>query len=196
LGSRSACRSAVADFLGRWLRAERTMARVARSLRLDFGCLNDGSPPGRRMSKPVRSDEPRAAHATQRHHRAHRYVGHQCRALRNRKGAGAATAREPRRYSPSRTCGCSTKSKTRTGSSSRPDCIRARERPARCCTAYVLYRARPEKSRRGQQALRGVQRAISFFKSTQSFRFLLFTTPFHSFAPRHRAWPNRRATSL
>src|SRR5262249_59480620 len=29
-----------------------------------------------------------------RHHRAHRYVGHQCGALRHRKGAGATAARE------------------------------------------------------------------------------------------------------
>src|SRR5262249_8382707 len=33
---------------------------------------------------------------------AHRYVGHQCGALRHREGAGATAAREPRRYSPAR----------------------------------------------------------------------------------------------
>ena len=44
--------------------------------------------------------EPRAAHSAQCHHRSHRDDGHQCRALRHGKGAGAAAAREPRGYSP------------------------------------------------------------------------------------------------
>src|SRR5262245_43890002 len=44
--------------------------------------------------------QPRVAHAAQRYHRSYRHVGYQCGALRNRKGAGATAAREPRRYSP------------------------------------------------------------------------------------------------
>jgi GAF domain-containing protein len=42
--------------------------------------------------------EPRAAHATQRHHRAHRNDCQQFGAVRGRKGAGAAQARECRRH--------------------------------------------------------------------------------------------------
>ena len=43
-----------------------------------------------------------AAHAAQCHHRTDRDDGHQCRALRHRKGARATAAREPGWYSPSR----------------------------------------------------------------------------------------------
>ena len=56
---------------------------------------------GEREQVAVRlQHEPRAAHAAQRHHRAHRDDGHQRGALRHGKGAGAAAAREPRRNSP------------------------------------------------------------------------------------------------
>src|SRR5262249_41798423 len=57
---------------------------------------------GERAQVAVRlQHEPRAAHATQRHHRTDRDDGQKRGALRNRKGAGATTAREPRWYSPS-----------------------------------------------------------------------------------------------
>ena len=57
---------------------------------------------GEREQVAVRlQHEPRAAHAAQRHHRSDRDDGHQRSALRYGKGAGAAAAREPRRYPPS-----------------------------------------------------------------------------------------------
>ena len=58
-----------------------------------FGEIEDKSRQlqGERAQVAVRRQhEPRAAHAAQRHHRAHRDDGHQCGALRHRKGAGAA----------------------------------------------------------------------------------------------------------
>ena len=56
---------------------------------------------GEREQVAVRlQHEPRAAHAAQRHYRAHRDDGHQRGALRHGKGAGTAAAREPRRNSP------------------------------------------------------------------------------------------------
>src|SRR5262249_8458981 len=52
---------------------------------------------GKREQVAVRlQHESRAAHTAQCHHRADRDDGQQCAALRNRKGAGAAAAREPR----------------------------------------------------------------------------------------------------
>jgi len=57
---------------------------------------------GKREQVAVRiQHEPRATYATQRHHRTDRNDGQKCCALRHRKGAGAAAAREPRWYSPS-----------------------------------------------------------------------------------------------
>src|SRR5262249_48767163 len=52
---------------------------------------------GERAQVAVRiQHEPRAAHATQRHHRTDRNDGQKRGALRHRKGAGATAAREPR----------------------------------------------------------------------------------------------------
>src|SRR5215475_8076039 len=57
---------------------------------------------GEREQVAVRfQHEPRAAHATQCHHRTHRNDGQKRGALRNRKGAGASAARKPCRDSPS-----------------------------------------------------------------------------------------------
>src|SRR5215813_11956486 len=67
----------------------------------EIGGQEPPAPVGERAQVAVRlQHEPRAAYAAQRHHRAHRYVGHQCGALRHGKGAGAAAAREPRWDSP------------------------------------------------------------------------------------------------
>ena len=56
---------------------------------------------GEREQVAVRlQHEPRTAHPAQRHYRADRDDGHERGALRHRKGAGTAAAREPRRNSP------------------------------------------------------------------------------------------------
>ena len=61
--------------------------------------LADGEPA--QVAVP-RQHEPRAAHAAQRHHRAHRDDGRQRGALRHREGAGAARPRASRRHPPAR----------------------------------------------------------------------------------------------
>ena len=68
---------------------------------------NPGQEPPARRGEPAqvavpRQHEPRAAHAAQRHPRAHRDDGHQRGALRHGEDAGAAAARESRRQPPAR----------------------------------------------------------------------------------------------